>query len=580
MAPVPRTGSPLPAAALLLCVLLGAFGWLGSRVAVAATEMRAAEAAARDLVSAVESGDLLDAADRARTLSAHTRAARDATSDPLWPVAETMPFFGDDAAAVRILSAQSAELLDRVLDPVLRLVEAREGAWDPGLLTALGRTLDGAGDAVAEARTALSAVDEGDLVSPVRAGFGAVRAALDDAAPSVDALAALAAFAGSATERDGGTVLLALQNPAELRTAGGITGSFVLLRAEGGRFRIAQQTDSTDFPELPESIVPVPRSTARLYGEVVGRFVQNATMPTAFARSAELLTAWWRSRGGEQPDAVVAIDPLAVRGLLTATGPVTLPDGSQLTAENLVQRVLVDPYMTRDPAGQTVVLEAISTAVIERFTSVDLDPLTWARALADPIAEGRVSVWTSDEAAQRVVDATVLSGPAGRLTAAGPDAFAVFLNDATGGKMDTFLHADMELTAIGCRGDGRVEIRLRVTMRSTAPAGAGDVLPPSMTGHGLFGTGAGDIGTSVSVAAPAGTYFGGVTKDGAHLLSVDVEDEGRPTSLVRINLSPGEVNVVEFGFLAARPGSLDLRLVHTPLVNTPAVTVDAGGGCR
>nr|WP_277816544.1 DUF4012 domain-containing protein [Microbacterium invictum] len=491
-----------------------------------------------------------------------------------------MPWFGDDLYAVRTLSAQAATLADHVADPILGLVDTvvAGGAVDPASLIALGRTLDGAGAAVERTADAVAALDTSSLLPPIREGTETVRGALAGVAPTVDALAALAAFVGAAAGDEGNTVLVMLQNPAELRTGGGITGSFVLLRSHEGRFELVEQADSSQFPERDVSIVPMPDSSAMLYGDIAGRFVQNASMPVDFAQTAALARAWWQSRGGAAPDAVVSLDPLALRGLLAVTGAVPLPDGTELTADDLVQRVLVDPYLQLDADTQTAFLQSVSTALFERLTTIEADPLTWARALAGPAAEGRIALWSADADVQEAIDGTVLAGPSGRLTAAGEDAFAVFLNDATGGKMDSFLHIDMELTATHCRADGRADILVRLTMSSSAPDP--DTLAMDITGNGTFGTGIGDIGTSVSVVAPPGTYFGGVTKDGERELSVDVEDSGRPTSLVRINLSPDEVNVVEFRFIAAGPGLLEPALIHTPLINDPQVAVDSDPGCR
>src|SRR3546814_7526729 len=68
-------------------------------------------------------------------------------------------------------------------------------------------------------------------------------------------------------------------------------------------------------------------------------------MTPDFAASAVLASAWWQSQYGVVPDAVVAIDPLVLRALLAAHGPLTLTDGTQLSAEDLVQKVLIDPYL-------------------------------------------------------------------------------------------------------------------------------------------------------------------------------------------------------------------------------------------
>lgn len=93
-----------------------------------------------------------------------------------------------------------------------------------------------------------------------------------------------------------------------------------------------------------------------------------------------------------------------------------------------------------------------------------------------------------------------------------------------------------------------------------------------MTGDGRYGTGINDIGTSISVAAPPGTFFGGVQKDGVPEVSVDVDDNGFPTSLVRVNLSPGEVNVVDFRFVSADARAPLPQILTTPLLNAPEIS--------
>lgn len=559
--------------ALLLCAVIAAFGWLALRVTAAATHLTALAQSGRDLVAAADGSDMAAVAVAARAVGDHARAAAAATEDPLWAVAEAMPLLGDDFGAVRTLSAHTAELADAVLDPLLAAAGSPTSAAAPDAetLSRIGRDLNDAGVAVTNARDAVAELHTAGLLPPIRAAAEQLRDALTVGVPTVDALAAVASLGGALTSDEEATVLVMLQNPAEVRTGGGITGSFVLLRAQEGRFALVDQADSTQFPERATSILPVGDARTALYGDVVGRFVQNASMPTTFSESAALARAWWTGHGGAEPDAVVSLDPLALRGLLASTGPVDLPDGSVLTADNLVDRILLEPYLRYDSTGQTAYLQAVTTALFERVTELQTDAFTWARALAEPIGAGRLALWSADPAVQAAIDGSILDGVSGRVAAAGDDAFAVLFNDATGGKMDTFLHVDMELIADRCRSDGRAEVLVRLTMSSSAPDAAS--LPPSMTGHGLFGTGIGDIGTSVSVAAPPGTFFGGVTKDGEREISVDVVDAGRPTSLVRINLSPAEVNVVEFRFIAAEPGPLDLGLVHTPLINPSTVRV-------
>jgi len=355
------------------------------------------------------------------------------------------------------------------------------------------------------------------------------------------------------------TILVMFQNPAELRTGGGITGLFAEIRAENGAFTLVRQADSSQFGYLDTPAVPIPEAMVALYGDVAGRFVQNATMPADFALSAQLASEWWSRTQGGSPDAIIAIDPLVVKAVIAATGSIGLPDGSALDADGLVQRVLVDPYLQLDSEAQTAFQREIVASVFSALVA-RVDPVTWSAALADPVAQGRVSVWSAVPDEQQALAGTAVGGPLARLNAAGSSAYGVFLNDATGGKMDSFLDVALS-AATTCDGESVV----RVTLTNTADAALIESYPMSMTGGGLWGTGIGDIGTTVTVAAPPGSAFGGATGEEGRLPSVDVVADGHPSTAVRVNISPGQTESVDFAFTA--PGAGVPVLVHTPTLD-------------
>jgi len=571
------TGHLVVASVLLGVSLVAAMGWIAFRVWDTATSLQRAAEAGKTAASALAAGDL--DGDRAVLveLSSAGAAAGSAAQDPTWAVAAAMPVLGDDIAAVGVL-ARAVDTLARTLAiPAAAMFTDSTDATGTAELARWAPTLDSAVAGLADVRTELAGVDTTGLVGPIANAVDELTGILDQAAPAIETARAGAAVAGVL---NGGetSVLVLMQNSAELRTGGGITGSFALLRIADGEVSLEAQADSSTFPALLEPIVPVTAAQDALYGDVVGRFVQNASMPTDFAETAQLASAWWQSAGHAAPDLVVSVDVPAIGALLNVVGAVRLPDGSELTDANIVQRVLVDPYLSLDSDQQTQLMQSAVAATVDGIAGAQIDPLRWLSALATPISEGRLSVWSADADVETLLQQSALGGPAARVAAAGDDAFGVFFNDGTGGKMDVYLHVDMVVTSAACRPDGLADVVVQLTMSSSAPADAEFALPGDVTGRGLFGTGVGDIGTSVSVSAPPGSYFGGVTKDGARALSVDVDDAGRPTSLVRVNLSPAEVNVVEFHFTMGTPGQVTPTIVHTPLLNAAAVTV-AEGGC-
>ncbi|MFP3380911.1 DUF4012 domain-containing protein, partial [Bacillus sp. SIMBA_069] len=77
--------------------------------------------------------------------------------------------------------------------------------------------------------------DTGALVNPVAGGIDRLHGVLDKAAPSVQSLGnavpLLPSMLGAGGPRDS---LLVAQNPAELRSTGGLIRAVALIRADGG----------------------------------------------------------------------------------------------------------------------------------------------------------------------------------------------------------------------------------------------------------------------------------------------------------------------------------------------------------
>lgn len=565
--------------AAILVAALAWVAWIGVRGWLAKDELDSARALTADLRSAVESGDLDAATATTERMLAHADSASGLTSDPLWRAAEIVPVAGANLAAARVISAELTDVLSdsalpmmdsaRLLVDQLRLPE---GGIDTALLASQQPAFEKAQTTLAASADRLGQIDPDALAAPVRDAVRQLDQAISDLLPIVGALDDSAAVLPSSLGGDGPrTILVMLQNNAELRTAGGITGSFVELRADAGRLTLVSQADSSEFERTGSPIIPIPSPTLALYGDQVGRFVQNATMPADFDLSARLVSQWWQIRTGRAPDTILSVDPLVLRSLLSVTGPIATEHGT-ITADGLVDQLLVEPYMSLDSAAQTAKFRTTAAAVFTQIADFDIDPVAFAAALGTPIADGRVSVWSAHPDEQEVLAQTALAGPAARQRAAGPDAFAVYFNDATGGKMDSMLEVAIASGSASCRADERQDIVVSVTLTNTVEPSAVATLPTAMTGGGHFGARVGDISTNVSVSAPAGSFFGGVSVAGEPLLSVDVEEGGLSVSSARVELAPGESRTVEFRFVAAGTDPIEPQVMHTPLIDDAAVS--------
>jgi hypothetical protein len=202
-------------------------------------------------------------------------------------------------------------------------------------------------------------------------------------------------------------------------------------------------------------------------------------------------------------------------------------------------------------------------------------------ALARAAGERRLLVWSAHPEDQQSIAGTVLEGAMPADDGAAP-AVGVFLNDGSGAKLGYYLTHGATLSVGGCRDDGRRELRLRVTLGSTAPSSG---LPAYVLGLGL----AGDpytIRTNVLVFSPTG---GGVVQarlDGQPVSQGSGVERGRNVSVVTVDLRPGTTRNLDVTLLTEALDAVGRehpavtpQLWTTPGVMPWATTVASGAAC-
>lgn len=564
-------------ALLAILVILVVWGsWVGVRAVMAKDELTAASRLVDDARSSFGSADYAGAEQSVGRIADRASSARSLTSDVAWRAAEVIPFVGPNLAAVRVASAELDSVSQDVLMPLVPLA-ANAGSvadgLDLGLIVSAQPALAVAAETMAASARALGDVESASLLAPVAQAVEQFASVADEAAPVLDALEEAAALMpGMLGHTEPRSLLVVFQNSAELRSSGGLAGAFVEFSANDGALALVDQASSADFSVRQTPIVPLPEATVALYGNQVGLSPNNLTMTPDFTLSSEIASQWWNERTGRLPDTVVTIDPQTVASLLALTGPIEV-DGHMLTVGNAAEQLLVAPYIRfEENEPQDAFFQSVVATVFASLTAAPLDPIGLSEALKAPIADGRISVWSAHDDEQTRLASGPLAGPVVRQQEAGDDAYAVYFNDATGAKLDTFIEASLDVQSGACRSDGRRETQVSVTLTSTVPADAASALPGRMTGNGFYGVPVGSVATYVAVSAPEGSFFGGVRSDGALVASTDVTQAGFPTSQAGITLAPGETSTLQFSFISAGDGSGKPTLLHTPLYRAPTVT--------
>ncbi len=265
--------------------------------------------------------------------------------------------------------------------------------------------------------------------------------------------------------------MITFQNDAEMRATGGIPGAFAIVRVSDGRLRFTHFESDTYLVGTRATGVDFGRGYNELYG--TGRFgatgdYVNTNLSPNFPYAAQLWLAMWKHKTGQQLDGAITLDPTALSYLLSATGAATLPDGTAVTADNVVaytQSTLYQRFPTDNTARKQQLLD-IARAVSKKVLAPGVDLTALVRAAAQAAAQQRLLLWVTD----RPVEAQLARLPLGGVepTTQAPY-FRLTLWNSTGSKLDYYLHASLAWASMTCAGKQHVTVTVRLT--NSAPTG-------------------------------------------------------------------------------------------------------------
>lgn len=588
VSPVRRRISIAVAALLLLLVVWAT--WIAVRGLMARDALQSAASQIRAAQSEAPLSSLDSLSEVIDSVSQNAHEAARLTSDPVWRLAEFVPWVGENLSAFRQTAASIDDIVGEALPPLLEIagtigpdsLTLRDGGLPVDELRQAQPSIAEASAIVSRASSTVNDIDTETVLPQIGEAVAQVRSLTSKGASLLSGLDTAAQLLPAMLGADGPREYLVLfQNNAELRAGGGIPGATSVITAEAGRIGLSDQASSADFRgAAAESVVPLTEEERSLFTPILGRFIQNATLTPDFARSGEIAQARWNQLTGVQVDGVAAIDPVALSYLLEATGPVELADGTELTTENAVDSLLSGVYQrfADQPELQDAYFAAAAVAVFERVSSFDGDAGLMLHALARGVDERRILVWSGYAAEQSLLEQTRLAGRLPQTTGQA-SAFGVFFNDATGAKMDYYLDATIGGTSVACRNDERPETTIGFSLTSTVPADAATTLTDYETGGGVFGVEPGRIRTEALIYAPPGSVITEARVDGAAVPLEVQEHDGHPVARFVIELGPGEAQAVQIDVLGDLGQSEQIAIDHTPMVRETQLLLDSGRSC-
>jgi hypothetical protein len=559
-----------------LVVAVGLVGWVGVRAVLARGELEGAIPLAATMQEQVIAGD----GDAARVtgieLSNRAAAAASLTSDPIWRMFEWVPVLGTNLAVVRQLVGVVNDLARDAIIPLSAVAggisvddfRPTNGTVDVAPLVNMQPSIAEAAAAITAAQHQVARIDTNGTIGAVVSATAELQSRVDEAARSITAVDKAVRIVPAMLGADGPrNYLLLVQNPAELRSSGGIVGAIALIHTDDGAIQLTQQTSGASFLRFPEPVLELPTDTRGLYGDITGQFMLNVGLTPDFKTSAELAREMWRLKYGLQVDGVLSIDPIALGYILSATGPITLPTGDVLNSGNAVSLLLTDVYARYEkPEEQDAFFAAAAASVFSTVAAGDVDPLALIAALGRAGTENRVRVWSAAAEDQSVLADTTLAGSL-PVSDSATQRFGLYLNDATGAKMDSYLDVVASVGQGSCRKDGLRNFAVEVQLANTAPADAGETLPPYVTGAEIYGVTPGNVKTIVSVYGANGLENLGLTRDGQTVPYHPAADGGYQVSAVEVELAPGQSTVIRYNWLSRDPQEKHIELQMTPVIH-------------
>jgi hypothetical protein len=360
-----------------------------------------------------------------------------------------------------------------------------------------------------------------------------------------------------------------VQNPAELRSTGGLPGSWAVLHARRGKLTMGEQGSASLFGvgRPPLRLTSAERA---LYGSDLGADPRDLNTNPDFPRVAEMATALARAHG-IKVDGVFAVDPVALGLVLRGTGPVTLTSGSVLNSANAAPMLLNTIYLTINDANlQNDFYEAAARKAFDALVAGQGDQVLAIRGLVLAAGQHRVLAWSDLPGAARAIGENSLSGAIPRDTGTTPQV-GVYLNDAVAGKMDYYLRQSTVLKATGCDGAGVQRLQMSSTFRSTAPADIARY-PVWVVGTGAYAP-RGQILMNLRIYAPWHGSIESIEVDGRPVTVTGNLHDGHQVGLVTLRLGPGQSMTVTTAMLTGPGQTGDVRVTSTPgmeLVQNPA----------
>lgn len=370
---------------------------------------------------------------------------------------------------------------------------------------------------------------------------------------------------------------MAFQTNAEARGTGGLVGGYGVIRAKDGEVQVDTLGKNTEvaYDHQPLDLGPEYKALYGNYDPTTD--IRNSNFSSHFPHAARIWQSMWAQESGEQVDGAIATDPVALSYVLGAVGPITMPDGEIVHADNVVELTESTAYIrfAGDTDAEISVnnrarkeyLQTIAAKVVEKMTGDISSPHLLLDAIGRAVSERRIAVWSAHPEEQAILAGT----PLGHTIPEDDAPYAgVVVNNSAGNKLDYYLTREIDYKAGTCAGDTRSST---VTIRMTNNLPPGDY-PRYVAG--TYNSRPVPPGTNlamVSLVATRGATLTKTTIDDKPRFTVNGTELGHPVFTIPVLVPQGKT--IELRYELIEPTAAgEARMPIQPLVDAPTITRD------
>jgi hypothetical protein len=466
------------------------------------------------------------------TLAAKQFASAESELGPA-RLAEVVPVLAQQVRAVRVASYIGHMLAEAALTTSahtnMSALRVSGGVFPIRALEALGPSFQADLTTLDVALSQTGPFSSPWLVSPLKVKLSAEVAKLHqaqrDARVGLLTTKVVPAILGANAER---RYLVVFENPAESRAGGGIIGDFAQVSAYFGRLslqRVGPVVTLNRSGNLANKHLIGPSSYIARYSVFQPQDNwENIPMSPDFPSVGEVTANLYPQSGGVPVNGVISVDPVAIAGLLKATGPVVEPQWPiPITAANAVEILAHEEFIHFPTASSARIsfVQALIKSVWHDLLTRHLPPLpTLAHDLLPALQGGHMLLYSSDPSAESFFQQVHV---AGAMPAVHGDFLAVTTDNAAGNKIDWYLRRSISYHAVLNRQTDQINSTVTLKLQNLSPSSG---LPPVILdpAPGAL-TKPGEEELYLSIYSP--WQAGAATWNGAPLVMTDQQELGR-----------------------------------------------------